>query len=118
MTARHTIFDRDLLRRRRARAAEKFSAHSFLYDRVAEDAATRLMDIQRTFALGVDLHASTGGFARRLKTTAPGKIARLVAMDSTIGMVRAAPAPRLVADAEALPLADASSLSACLACTQ
>ena len=43
------IFDRKLVRRRRARAARTFSDHSFLHDRAMEDVVDRLETVNRDF---------------------------------------------------------------------
>jgi SAM-dependent methyltransferase len=82
------IFDRHLLRARRARAAT-LGPVTFLLDRVAEDMAERLSAVLRTFDVAADLGTPTDA-ARRAIAGRAGTIAAVVA------------------DEEALPFRDAS----------
>jgi SAM-dependent methyltransferase len=97
------VFDRPLLRRRRRRA-EKLGAATFLIDRVAADLAERLSAVLRRFALAVDLGSPTGAVRRGLA----GLVDTLIAVDAAAENVRDHLGPKLVADEEALPFADAS----------
>jgi SAM-dependent methyltransferase len=97
------VFDRPLLRRRRRRA-EKLGAATFLIDRVAADLAERLSAVLRRFTLAVDLGSPTGA----LRGALAGLVDTLVAVGAAAEDVRACGGPRLVADDEALPFADAS----------
>ena len=83
------IFDRRLLRARRARAAALGPA-TFLLDRVADDIAERLSAVLRTFDIAVDLGTPTDAV----------RAARSRARVGTVAAV--------VADEEALPFRDAS----------
>jgi SAM-dependent methyltransferase len=98
------IFDRPLLRTRRARAAALGPA-TFLIDRVAEDLADRLASVLRQFPLAVDLGSPTDALRRVL--AASGKTGTIIALDH---VAAATPPPWLhvIADEEALPLGDAS----------
>jgi SAM-dependent methyltransferase len=87
------IFDPNLLRARRRRAAALGPA-TFLIDRVAEDFSDRLATVLRRFELAVDLGTPTGALRRALATS--GKIDRIVAADV------------IAADEEALPFRDGS----------
>ena len=60
MTSNHHIFDRELLVRRRDRAAADAAAHEFLLARVADDFAERLSAIERRFPVALDLGAYNG----------------------------------------------------------
>jgi SAM-dependent methyltransferase len=105
----HEIFDRALARARLERASRTFAPESgadFLLRRAAGELADRLLLIKRDFAVAVDLGT-------------PGPQAcRALAGDGRIGFtLRAAPTasgtgegvcPRIVADGERSPLADAS----------
>jgi SAM-dependent methyltransferase len=82
------IFDRDLLRARRARAAA-LGPVTFLLDRVAGDMAERLSAVLRTFDIAADLGTPTDAVRR--------------AIAGRVGAVAA-----VVADEEALPFRDAS----------
>jgi SAM-dependent methyltransferase len=87
------IFDRNLLRARRRRAAALGPA-TFLIDRVAEDFSDRLATVLRRFELAVDLGTPTDAVRRAL--AASGKVDRIIATDV------------IVADEEALPFRDGS----------
>jgi ubiquinone/menaquinone biosynthesis C-methylase UbiE len=110
------IFDRNLLRRRRLRAAALGPA-TFLIDSVAEDLAERLAAVLRQFECAVDLASPTDAVRRRLRDG--GKIGTIIAADPQVARSRlharatelAAPlAGDLVvaADPQALPFRDAS----------
>ncbi len=96
------IFDRALIRRRRARAAALGPA-TFLLDRVAGDLAERLGAVRRRFGLALDL--GTPGEALRAALTGVGSIGTMVKTDTFIAGA-AADAGKIVADEEALPFAD------------
>lgn len=97
------IFDRRLLRARRARAAANLHAHDFLLAEIADRLADRLSDIARTFPLGLDLGARDGILARTLKGR--GGIETLIQSDASLVNARRArqAGASLVADEELLP---------------
>ena len=96
------LFDRNLLDARRRRAlARPVPDADFLLRAVVDDIAERLGAVQRRFALGADIGTPFDLLARRL--AADGQIERIVRLDR-IGETR----PDVVADPEALPLAEAS----------
>ncbi len=97
------VFDRPLVRRRRRRA-EALGAATFLIDRAAADLADRLAAVLRRFAVAVDLGSPSDAVRRALG----GLVDTLVAVDASAENVRAHAGPRVVADEEALPFADAS----------
>ena len=107
MTQGPTVFDRRLLRARRARAAALGPA-TFLIERVAEDLSDRLAAVLRRFELAVDLGTPTDAVRRVL--AASGKVGTIVAADAMAGAsaVKAGNALAVAADEEALPFADAS----------
>jgi NADH dehydrogenase [ubiquinone] 1 alpha subcomplex assembly factor 5 len=87
------VFDRNLLRRRRDRAAPKISQHDFLYAEVAGHLADRLSLIKREFPLVVSLGGAPGvSFGKRAGTT------QVIRMDTSFPMK-----PAVVADEEFLP---------------
>ncbi|MGH6767836.1 MAG: methyltransferase domain-containing protein [Xanthobacteraceae bacterium] len=100
MSASPVIFDRKLLRMRRARAAA-LGPSTFLIDRAAEDIAERLATVLRRFDLAVDLGTPTDAVRRVL--TASGKVGAVVAADahamSDVSLT-------VAADEEALPFRD------------
>jgi SAM-dependent methyltransferase len=98
------VFDRPLLRARRARAAA-LGAATFLIDRVADDLAERLSAVLRRFDLAVDLGTPTDAVARAL---AGSKAVGTVVRADALSPEREAPGLGVVADEEALPFRDAS----------
>jgi SAM-dependent methyltransferase len=93
------VFDRRLLRARRARAAA-LGPSTFLLERVAEDLSDRLATVLRRFEVAVDLGTPTAAVWRVL--AASGKVATVVrAADATCDCAYA-----VVADEEALPFRD------------
>lgn len=107
--ARHTspeIFDRDLLRRRRNRAARRAVADTpdFLLSWVAEDIADRLSVVKRSFPNALNLGAHTGGLGRVLRQL-PG-VESVLDADMSAEMLKACDGPSVLVDEEALPFAD------------
>jgi SAM-dependent methyltransferase len=95
------IFDRQLLRMRQARARSQGPA-TFLLDHVAADLGERLGAVLRSFALAADIGTPTD--AVRLALAASGKVQTIV----SVAPRAIANGLHIVADEEALPLADAS----------
>jgi len=106
MTAQPNIFDRDLLARRRTRAAGEAGSHDFLLRHVSEDIADRLSLIQRTFPVGLNLGAHTGVLGRRLRQL--GSIGLLIDADRSAAMLAHCDGPSLGADEEILPFGPAT----------
>lgn len=102
------LFDRALHARRLDRAARGYADADFLQRRAALDVAERVAPILRSFPLGVDLSARRGAFAQALADVAPGRVGTLIEADLSPRMLAGRPGPRLVADEERLPFADAS----------
>ncbi|HEU5272336.1 MAG TPA: methyltransferase domain-containing protein [Xanthobacteraceae bacterium] len=96
------IFDRSLLRQR-GRRAQALGPATFLIDRVADDFADRLAAVLRRFARAADLGSPTGAVRRAIA----GRADMLIAIDANAQGFDAA-GPRVVADEEALPVADGS----------
>jgi ubiquinone/menaquinone biosynthesis C-methylase UbiE len=97
------IFDRDLLRVRRARAAARGTA-MFLLDHVASELAERLSVVLRKFEIAADLGTPSNAIRRVLA----GQVGVMVAIHEcpAFGVDRHSLA--VVADLEALPFRDAS----------
>lgn len=102
------IFDRRLHALRRARAASRYAAHSFLKQAAAEDIALRLSAINRRFERVLDLGAHDGTLSRVLMSdpALAGRIGDIVSSDLSPAFAR--PPLGVAADEEALPFADAS----------
>jgi SAM-dependent methyltransferase len=112
MSPHPVIFDRQLLRARRLRAAA-LGPSTFLIERVAEDLADRLADVLRRFGCAVDLGTPTG--AVRSVLAASGKVGCIVAADPLAGAAGSPPPAgggtaglAVAADEEALPLREGS----------
>jgi SAM-dependent methyltransferase len=105
------IFDRQLLRARRQRAATR-GAVTFLIDRVAEDLAERLSAVLRRFEVALDLGSPTDAVRRALSGS--GKVDRIIAADALFSLPRwrerlgQGAKAAVAADEEALPFGDAS----------
>jgi NADH dehydrogenase [ubiquinone] 1 alpha subcomplex assembly factor 5 len=106
------IFDRDLVRRRRERAAAGFTNSDFLFRESAGRLADRLLDVARDFPTALDLGCHTGQLATILAETATSRIGTLLQADLSPAMARIARGTTgratMVADEEFLPVADHS----------
>ena len=103
------VFDRSLLRHRRAQAARRLADHDFLFTHVAERLAERLDDIARTFARGLDLGCHGGEVARALGHRQPAEL--FVQCDPAEAMARLAGStgrPAVAADEDGLPFVEES----------
>jgi NADH dehydrogenase [ubiquinone] 1 alpha subcomplex assembly factor 5 len=105
MSVPHQIFDRDLLRQRRQRAAPTMSAHAFLLDRFLNDVEERLLLIQRTFSSALVLGAHGGSVGALLRHRC---VPSVIEMETANRLLPAGTALAVVADEEALPFADDS----------
>jgi SAM-dependent methyltransferase len=109
-TSHPVIFDRVLLRARRARAA-RLGAETFLIDRVAEDFAGRLSAVLRTFDVAADIGTPTDAPRRALVGRSGTIIATSVhsrESGNERGESSAPVALTVAADEEALPFRDGS----------
>src|SRR5215472_1657605 len=97
------LFDRHAVRLHRARAARGPETADFLVHEAAERLADRLTDMARSFPRALDLGCRGGVLARLL--AGRGGIETLVQADAAFAYAHVAPAPALVAEAEALPFA-------------
>jgi SAM-dependent methyltransferase len=110
MSPHPLIFDRRLLRARRARAAA-LGPSTFLIERVAHDLSERLATVLRRFECAVDLGTPTDAARRAL--AASGKVGTVIAADAPApalrktGLMLGERALAVAADEEALPLRDA-----------
>jgi SAM-dependent methyltransferase len=97
------VFDRFLLRRRRRRA-RALGPVTFLIDRVAADLDDRLSAVSRRFELAADL----GSPSPAVRCLLAPRVGRLIAVAAAAEDVGDHDGPKLVADEEALPFADAT----------
>jgi SAM-dependent methyltransferase len=105
MSEPHTIFDRDLLRLRRTRAAPQMAAHAFLLDRFRDDVDERLALIQRTFHDSLVIGAHGGALGALLRRRG---VERVVETETAAALLPGGTSSAVLADEEALPFADAS----------
>ncbi|MDX2222147.1 MAG: methyltransferase domain-containing protein [Rhodospirillaceae bacterium] len=101
------IFDRNLVRRHRDRAAAHIDHSGFLFAESAARLVDRIDDTTRTFELALDLGCRDGVMARALSGSARVKL--LVQCDLSAAMARRARANHglvFCADEEVLPVAD------------
>src|SRR5262245_47515784 len=99
------LFDRRILRMRRARVAPALSGVDFLIREAAVRLLERLGDVRRAFPLALELGCHTGQLGAALRGA--GEIGQLIQADLSHGMVRQADGARIVADEEALPFGPA-----------
>ena len=104
------IFDRGLLRQRRDRAASEFQDHNFLVHEIAARMAERLGDINRDFAVALDMGCHDGALGGLLALNP--RIGQVIQGDLSWRMAERAHRennlPTLVADEEALPFGENS----------
>lgn len=105
------VFDRAVLRQRRARAARDWRGRDFLKREIAGRLAERLGDVKRRFPLALDLGCHGDEVAAALDQPAAGDgkaVDLLVRTDLGQAFAYRAGGPALVADEERLPFAAAS----------
>jgi NADH dehydrogenase [ubiquinone] 1 alpha subcomplex assembly factor 5 len=111
------LFDRRAWRLHRDRSAGHSTASGvdFLHQEVAERLIDRLDLVNREFAVALDLGARDGVLTRLLAKRRG--TARVVAAEPSLRLAKLAPAPKLCADPELIPLATASCdlVASCLA---
>jgi len=95
------VFDRQLVRLHRDRAAPMLGEHDFLIREVADRLADRLGDVRRRFPTALDLGCHTGQMSETL--TGRAGIETLVRCDLSESMLRRSAGLRVAADEEALP---------------
>jgi SAM-dependent methyltransferase len=99
--ADHDLFDRPLLRRRRARFAAELAAHDFLLAHVATEIAERVGAILRDFPLALDLGAHFGPVGRKVAELP--SVGAMIYAESTPALAELCPRPAVVCDEELLP---------------
>ena len=102
----HQMFDRKLLRARRARFACEIGTHEFLLDHVAREIAERVEVMLRAFPIALDLGAYRGLLGRRV--AALRSVGAMIYAESSYPLAALCPRPALVCEEDLLPLKDAS----------
>jgi SAM-dependent methyltransferase len=100
------VFDRDLLVRRRERAAGQAASHDFLLAHAADDLVDRLRLVRRTFDVALVLGAHHGILGRRLRTLPSVK--EVIETERSPTLAGMCDPPVAVADEEMLPFRPAS----------
>lgn len=100
------LFDRRLLRERRARFAHEMPQREFLLAHVATEIAERLSAILRDFPLALDLGAFHGPLGRTVAKLPSVK--EMIYAESVPALATLCPRPALVCDEDLLPFKDAS----------
>lgn len=106
MTDASELFDRRLLRRRRARFAAGLAAHEFLLAYAGKEIAERISAILREFPLALDLGAYRGLLGQSV--AALPSVGEIIYAESVPALAALCPAPALVCDEDLLPFKDAS----------
>lgn len=106
MNDERLLFDRKLLRARRARFAHEIEAREFLLAHVAREIIDRVQLMLRSFPLALDLGAYHGLLGR--KVAALPSVGTMIYAESAQAFAALCPKPSLVCDEDALPFRDAS----------
>ncbi len=102
----HALFDRKLLRRRRARFAGTLAQHDFLLAHVAREIAERIGAVLREFPLALDLGAHFGLLGRSV--AALPSVGQMIYADATPELAALCPRPALSCEEELLPFRNAT----------
>jgi NADH dehydrogenase [ubiquinone] 1 alpha subcomplex assembly factor 5 len=106
MTDEPLLFDRSLLRRRRARFAHEIGDREFLLGHVSRDIAERVSLMLRAFPLALDLGAYNGLVGR--KVAALPSVGEMLYAESAFDFAALCPSPALVCDEDMLPFKERS----------
>jgi len=101
MSDQHALFDRKLLRARRARFAAEVGQHEFLLAHVARELSERVQLMLRPFPLALDLGAYHGLLGRKVAELP--SVGSMVYAESVFAFAALCPRPSLVCDEDALP---------------
>jgi len=106
MSDERLLFDRKLLRARRARFAHEIESREFLLAHVAREIAERVALMLRPFPLALDLGAYHGLLGR--KVAALPSVGAMLYAESVFEFAALCPRPALVCDEDLLPFKEAS----------
>jgi SAM-dependent methyltransferase len=106
MTDERLLFDRKLLRERRARFAHEIAARELVLAHVAREIAERVALMLRPFPLALDLGAYHGLLGRKVAELP--SVGAMIYAESVLALAALCPRPALVCDEDALPFKDAS----------
>ncbi len=106
MSDERLLFDRKLLRARRARFAHEIEAREFLLAHVAREIAERVELMLRPFPLALDLGAYHGLLGRTVAQLP--SVGEMIYAESALAFAALCPRPALVCDEDLLPFKEAS----------
>jgi NADH dehydrogenase [ubiquinone] 1 alpha subcomplex assembly factor 5 len=106
MSDERLLFDRKLLRARRARFAAEIEGRAFLLEHVTREIGERVELMLRPFPLALDLGAYSGLLGR--KVAALPSVGTMIYAESVFAFARLCPGAALVCDEDLLPLKPAS----------
>lgn len=106
LTASPVVFDRNLLRRRRDRAARNIADFDFILREVAGRLVDRMDVIKKEFPLVLDLGGGHGALSALLQARAGTQ--HLISTDISLPMAAQSPGAAVVADEEFLPFKSGS----------
>lgn len=106
MNDERVLFDRELLRKRRARFAHEIGDREFLIAHVAHEIAERVGLMLREFPRALDLGAYHGLLGRAVGELP--SVGEMVYAESTLAYAALCPRPALVCDEDLLPFRDGS----------
>lgn len=106
MNDERLLFDRKLLRARRARFAHEIEAREFLLAHVAREIAERVQLMLRPFPRALDLGAYHGLLGRKVAELP--SVGAMIFAESAFAFAALCPSPSLVCDEDLLPFKDAS----------
>jgi SAM-dependent methyltransferase len=106
MSDERLIFDRKLLRARRARFAHEIAARDTLLAHVAREIGERVALMLRAFPLALDLGAYHGRLGQTVSQLP--SVDGMIYAESVFELARACPRPALVCDEDALPFREKS----------
>ncbi len=106
MSDPQTLFDRSLLRARRARFAHEIGAREFLIAHVAQEITERIGLMLRNFPRALDLGAYHGLLGRTVR--ALPSVGEMIYAESVFDYASRCPGPSVVCDEDVLPFKDGS----------
>jgi NADH dehydrogenase [ubiquinone] 1 alpha subcomplex assembly factor 5 len=106
MTEERLLFDRKLLRQRRARFAHEIAAREQVLAHVAREIAERVTLMLRPFPLALDLGAYRGLLGRKVAELP--SVDAVIYAESVLAFAARCPRPALVCDEDLLPFKDGS----------
>lgn len=106
MTDDRLLFDRKLLRERRARFAPEIAARETVLAYVAREIAERISLMLRPFPLALDLGAYRGLLGRKVAELPA--VGAMIYAESAFALAALCPRPALVCDEDLLPFRNAS----------